>query len=65
MVVAVALVPVPAITGSRPPSRRTARRSSSSLSAAVTVGDSPVVPSTTTPSLPWSRCQSSSDSNAA
>ncbi len=56
--------PVPAITGSRPPSRCTAICSSSADSAAVSVADSPVVPPTTTPSLPSRACQSSRRANA-
>jgi hypothetical protein len=61
---AVELPPVPAITGSLPPRRCTAICRSSADSAAESVADSPVVPPTTTPSLPSRACQSSSRPNA-
>ena len=47
-------VPVPAITVARPPTSSTATRKRSSFSASLSVGDSPVVPQTTSPSEPFS-----------
>src|SRR5436189_669639 len=50
----VSYVPVPAITVARPPTSSTATRKRSSFSASLSVGDSPVVPQTTSPSEPFS-----------
>jgi hypothetical protein len=51
---AVEYVPVPAMTVARSPTAPTATRKSSSRSSSESVGDSPVVPATTSPSEPWS-----------
>src|SRR5690348_14384998 len=51
---AVSYVPVPAITVARSPTASTAARKSSSFSSSLSVGDSPVVPQTTSPSDPLS-----------
>ena len=64
MVPAVEFVPVPAMTGTRSPNTMTARRTSSPASAKVTVGDSPVVPTTTMTSVPCCACHCSSPSQA-
>jgi hypothetical protein len=48
--------PVPAKTGTRPFAKRTVRRISSRCSVSVNVGDSPVVPHGTSPSMPPSIC---------
>jgi hypothetical protein len=54
----VELPPVPAIIGMRPCECSTATRISSLCSSKSTVGDSPVVPTTTMPSVPSATCQS-------
>ena len=52
-----ALVPTPATTVARSPTASLTARRMSPSSATLVVGDSPVVPETTTPSWPWStRC---------
>jgi len=61
---AVELPPVPAMIGMRPRECWTATRISSLCSSTSTVGDSPVVPTTTMPSVPSSTCQSISRLNA-
>src|SRR5437867_9473107 len=61
MASAVELPPVPATTGMRPRAWATASRISSLCSSTSTVGDSPVVPTTTMPSLPCSIWKSMSD----
>jgi hypothetical protein len=50
----VSFEPVPAITVRSPPASSITTSSSASFSASLRVGDSPVVPATTTPSEPWS-----------
>jgi hypothetical protein len=55
----VELAPVPAITGMRPATRRTAVSISAQCSSTSTVGDSPVVPTTTTRVRALAMCQSS------
>src|SRR5204862_299917 len=55
---AVELPPVPAMIGMRPRACCTAMRISSLCSSKLTVGDSPVVPTTTMPSVPSAACQS-------
>ena len=55
---AVELPPVPAMIGMRPRECWTAMRISSLCSSKSTVGDSPVVPTTTMPSVPSATCQS-------
>src|SRR4051794_9209699 len=54
MVWLVSLVPTPATTCARSPTASATTRTSASFSASVVVGDSPVVPFTTRPSLPAS-----------
>jgi hypothetical protein len=49
-VFSVALVPVPAITGTRPLARATTAAMTSRCSSSESVGDSPVVPHGTSPS---------------
>src|SRR6185503_14270165 len=55
---AVELPPVPAMIGMRPRACCTPIRISSLCSSKSTVGDSPVVPTTTMPSVPSATCQS-------
>lgn len=54
MVWAVTLLPVPAMIFARLPMTPRTTRSSSTFSSSVVVGDSPVVPETTSMSLPSS-----------
>jgi hypothetical protein len=61
MASAVELPPVPAITGMRPAAYSTAARTSSQCSSTSTVGDSPVVPTMTIPSLPSATWKSTRD----
>ncbi len=56
-------VPVPATTVARSPTASTAAAKSSSFSASESVGDSPVVPETTSPSEPWSTRYAASSRN--
>ena len=62
---AVELPPVPAMIGMRPRACWTPMRMSSLCSSKLTVGDSPVVPTTTMPSVPSATCQSMSARNRA
>ena len=55
---AVQLLPVPAMTGTRPAARSTVKRMTSLCSASVMVALSPVVPQATSPAMPDSICQS-------
>ena len=64
-VVAVLLVPAPAMTAARPRSCSQARAVSSRSSASVSVADSPVVPPTTTPAVPLAAWKSSSRAQAS
>ncbi len=50
----VEFAPVPAITGTRPAASSTTRRMSPQCSGVSSVADSPVVPTTTMPSVPFS-----------
>src|SRR6059036_255097 len=61
MASAVELPPVPATIGTRPRAWAMASRISSLCSSKSTVGDSPVVPTTTMPSVPCSMWKSMSD----
>ena len=69
---AVSLVPTPATTAARSPTASTTARSRRSFSSSLVVGDSPVVPLITSPSLRWSstrwtakRCAPSTSSSPA
>ena len=59
---AVSFEPVPAMTGTSTAWRTARNRSTDSV--ADSVGDSPVVPLTTSPSLPWSTSHRASDLGA-
>ncbi|CPN08687.1 Uncharacterised protein [Bordetella pertussis] len=59
------LAPTPAMTGMRPAACSTATRMSSACSSIETEGDSPVVPTTTRPSVPSATCQSIKDRYAS
>src|SRR5690606_32373857 len=59
---AVLLDPVPAITGTRPAAVAMHSSTTRLCSAWVSVGDSPVVPTGTSPCEPWAICQSTNAS---
>ena len=65
MASAVELLPVPAITGTRPATTSITRLMTPRCSSVVSVADSPVVPMGTMPFVPLSRCHSTSRSKAA
>ena len=59
-----ALLPVPAMTGTCPATAPMVRSMTCRCSSVVSVADSPVVPMATMPRVPLSRCQPMSASSA-